>query len=1065
MLKKVFLLSFINLLFLNSCMVSINQDVYDAENQFQAIIEAYPVSIEVGNDILFRVNNLEYMGSKMFGIPKIYEYAWDLNCDGKVDEYTKIGLLNKKFSEEGAFKVCVSFTFYMENNNTARRSIIKNNNFNDYVYVHSKIASFDISVSEFEVVAGELSKEIVIIAKNNKSEIIKNAGISLQTEQNNFIYVKDSNEELILQNQYKSDENGTLKVYLKVKENILVDNVFNDLAYLKVKSNSNVGLIEEKLEFKVLPSDLETIEIISLGGDLKIQDRFNEANDFGELKFRLLDRYNNPIYLSTIEVNIREENGDYINKDWRLNYDGLSGEDLILISSDINVEINDIGTINFIVEKNNDKSVGKAKILLNGANNVNYEYYNEIVLGELLPANLEIKSDTSSFFGELALNQASSPLLFTLSNNGEKTANIDILSSQIDGAFYYSGDTYPGINGTCSDIIDTNMSCKVELVFKPINVSSYSLNFEVFYNNGIEDTSAVLGISGVGVQVSYGIGSVGPGGGIIFYENPNYLVDDWRYLEVAPADAPSNLKWQDPYLEIGISAQGESVGYGSSNTKNIANFLRSNGQNSNRAALYCDEYSNNSKSDWFLPSIDELEELYIKRFLVNNLGAYFYYSSSEVSAYIDSAWVYNFISGGTNTSLKDTTLWIRCIRSFTDIIKYDANGASSGTVPAYQIKQYAKDLVLAYNSGNLEKAGYTFEAWNTKADGTGINYIEASTYTLNEGVTLYAKWTESIATNITNCIMLQNINNDLTANYVLLNDINCSDTVNWNSGEGFIPIGNSTNKFTGKLNGNNYKITGLYINRPNSTDMALFGVSNGSEIKNINFENTTIYSRNRSATLIGRAENTQIEYINSYNLYIEAKNRAIGGIVGNLALNSKVYRSSSSGVLVRKDDNEWNEVGGLVGSMTDSTVEECFSTVDISSLAHNRYGGLIGIVASNSNVINSYARGSVSGTNSLAGGLVSHLNTNSNIVNSYSTGFVFAPGSYVGGFLGYRQSGICNDSFWDTQTSNQATSDCATGKTSDQMKNSSTYTNWDFGNVWSIDSNINDGYPYLKWTE
>ena len=66
------------------------------------------------------------------------------------------------------------------------------------------------------------------------------------------------------------------------------------------------------------------------------------------------------------------------------------------------------------------------------------------------------------------------------------------------------------------------------------------------------------------------------------------------------------------------------------------------------------------------------------------------------------------------------------------------------------------------------------------------------------------------ATPIGNCIDLQKIGNDvgypLSGNYVLANDIDCSDTVNWNANAGFVPIGNYATRFTGTLDGQNHKI-------------------------------------------------------------------------------------------------------------------------------------------------------------------------------------------------------------------------------------------------------------------
>ena len=45
---------------------------------------------------------------------------------------------------------------------------------------------------------------------------------------------------------------------------------------------------------------------------------------------------------------------------------------------------------------------------------------------------------------------------------------------------------------------------------------------------------------------------------------------------------------------------------------------------------------------------------------------------------------------------------------------------------------------------------------------------------------------------ITNATQLQEMQDDLSAHYVLMNDIDCSDTVNWNSGAGFEPVGHGS---------------------------------------------------------------------------------------------------------------------------------------------------------------------------------------------------------------------------------------------------------------------------------
>lgn len=70
-------------------------------------------------------------------------------------------------------------------------------------------------------------------------------------------------------------------------------------------------------------------------------------------------------------------------------------------------------------------------------------------------------------------------------------------------------------------------------------------------------------------------------------------------------------------------------------------------------------------------------------------------------------------------------------------VTYDANGATSGTAPAPQAKIPDTPLTLAKTT-DLEKAGYSFAGWNTKADGTGVEYALGATYTEEADINLYA---------------------------------------------------------------------------------------------------------------------------------------------------------------------------------------------------------------------------------------------------------------------------------------------------------------------------------------
>ena len=82
----------------------------------------------------------------------------------------------------------------------------------------------------------------------------------------------------------------------------------------------------------------------------------------------------------------------------------------------------------------------------------------------------------------------------------------------------------------------------------------------------------------------------------------------------------------------------------------------------------------------------------------------------------------------------------------TVTVTYQANGATSGTAPAAQNKASGVDLVLAANSGNLERTGYDFAGWNTQADGKGTDYAEGASYSVDVSADLYAKWIDNTHT-------------------------------------------------------------------------------------------------------------------------------------------------------------------------------------------------------------------------------------------------------------------------------------------------------------------------------
>jgi uncharacterized repeat protein (TIGR02543 family) len=87
----------------------------------------------------------------------------------------------------------------------------------------------------------------------------------------------------------------------------------------------------------------------------------------------------------------------------------------------------------------------------------------------------------------------------------------------------------------------------------------------------------------------------------------------------------------------------------------------------------------------------------------------------------------------------NVVLTAQWVQTFT--VTYNANSATSGTVPAVTTHDTSATVTVAANSGSLARTGYTFAGWQT-ASGGGSSYAAGSgTFTISADTILYAKWT------------------------------------------------------------------------------------------------------------------------------------------------------------------------------------------------------------------------------------------------------------------------------------------------------------------------------------
>lgn len=353
------------------------------------------------------------------------------------------------------------------------------------------------------------------------------------------------------------------------------------------------------------------------------------------------------------------------------------------------------------------------------------------------------------------------------------------------------------------------------------------------------------------------------------------------------------------------------------------------------------------------------------------------------------------------------------------------------------------------NSGSLTSAGATkltssemtdsdsFSSWDFSTiwditEDQSYPYLRDLVPSNLPGVTVVDQSGTIIISTLT---QLQAMKDSLSANYKLGQDIDASATSGWNESGGsflgFEPIGDNSTPYTGSFDGNGYKITGLYINRPTQDYVGLFGKVDG-DIKNLGITRASIEGKDYVGVLAGSINNTfSSDFIENYSK---------GEVIGN------------------------NNVGGLFG-FTNAKIHRSFSKAKVSG---NTYvGGLVGNTDSFT-ITDSYATGAVTG-NTFVGGLVGDLNSNG--VGTDDNERIYATGKVTGSIAAGALSGGSNttyNSYFNSETSAASgVLSGITGRTTLEMIRDTSFTpsnsrpGFTFDNSnWSIINGYT--YPYLS---
>ena len=347
---------------------------------------------------------------------------------------------------------------------------------------------------------------------------------------------------------------------------------------------------------------------------------------------------------------------------------------------------------------------------------------------------------------------------------------------------------------------------------------------------------------------------------------------------------------------------------------------------------------------------------------------------------------------------------------------------------------------------------------------------------------------------------------DRCKGYELMKDLDFNDDASysstpnkviWTTGEGWEPIGSSSNPFKAIFEGNGHTISNLMIDRFHTKDVGLFGyigklpgdMEGDTEIIDVGLLNVDIKGEqsvgglvgfnsrgkitksyatgvvlgmwNRAGVLIGK--NNSI-VTNSHAIGVVGAGGMAGGLIGGNHHGSLTNSYAASAVKA----NGW--LGGLVGfnggniansyamgSVTGNhaagglvgynagKITNSYAT-GAAVVKANNAGGLVGY-SNGGNITNSYATGGVTG-DSNAGGLVGYSN-GGNITNSYAIGSVVGI-SAVGGLVGYNYRSDITNSYWDKQTSRITSSAGGMGKTTTELQS-------------AIAQQGNSNNPYYRW--
>ena len=340
---------------------------------------------------------------------------------------------------------------------------------------------------------------------------------------------------------------------------------------------------------------------------------------------------------------------------------------------------------------------------------------------------------------------------------------------------------------------------------------------------------------------------------------------------------------------------------------------------------------------------------------------------------------------------------------------------------------------------------------------------------------------------ISNKTHLNNVRYHLYAHFKMVADIVFTEAdfaeggEFYNNGQGWEPIGTFQSPFFGTFDGNQHSITGLYCNQRGSSYMyvGFFGYNTG-HIQNFGMVDAYVYAQTTSPSdsvcvggisgynngMIVNCYNTGSIFSNSFNDYAYA-----GGIAGYN--NKTVINCYNTGVI--SSTSAFTYGGGGITGINYGMISSCYNTGNVTGeVISVCTGGIAGKNLGTGTINNCYNIGKISAmsstdaTNGLcnAGGITG-VNASKSIVNNcYNVGDAFASATgtkyarpYAGGISGDNDGIIQNCYYWGTNDHGVGSGiDVAVKCTFEQMKQSSTFLEYNFDTIWKFTNE--DIYPF-----